>query len=235
MASDPVDDGPRDPYQQWLGRIQRVMKEQGASGWITVRATPDERNAYDNDYDYDDGMSEDEDDSGAKGGGRRRRPHTYYTPEEVDHIRCVLLTPERERAVDRAARLVLGERFGRPSHVAAPVGRQDRSAFASDVLAAYVSMESNFKKMRLWSRKFNLLFGFTLAIQQCDSWSSEKGTEEMVDGLVGLWTRLMKRGSVDLEIDDEFTRPGVEFFYRKFRDNFGSSLPNGNDPAMDLS
>ena len=42
------------PYQQWLKRILKVMKQQSASGWITVRATDDF-------YDSDDDMSVNDD------------------------------------------------------------------------------------------------------------------------------------------------------------------------------
>lgn len=186
------------------------MKDQNASGWVTVRCT-DELDLYD-----------DQGDTYSANGGKPRS----YTQEHVDFIRCVILSPEREHAVEEMTRLVLGDQYGHSTKLFNP------TQFASDVLAAFESMNANFKNKRLWGKKFNILFGFTLAIKQYDTWAddsilnAELGRmsdmlNEMIDEICIMWKKVMKRSSIELEIDDEFTRPGIECFLLKFMESVG--------------
>lgn len=182
------------------------MKEQNASGWITVRCT---------DELYDDAYQNDVDGDGS--------PSTY-THEECNYIRCIILPPEREAAVEEMAMDVLGDQYGHP------VKRIMNPSFTSNVLHAFEAMEQNFKNKRLWSKKFNILFGFTLTIQQYDSWLNINRTRDrlkvdhMINDIGLMWQRVMKHSSSDLGIDDEFTRPGIEHFLLKFMDSVGSDI-----------
>mmetsp|Transcript_8110 Transcript_8110/g.14660 ORF Transcript_8110/g.14660 Transcript_8110/m.14660 type:complete len:204 (+) Transcript_8110:236-847(+) len=195
--SEEVVDSTKNPYQQWLERIQQVMKEHSSSGWVTVRCT-DEIEKIDNDNDAY--------------GNEMEGKSLAYTQEEVEWIRCVLLPPERELALEEMTQLILGDQYGHSS------------SFADNVLAAFEMMNGDFKNKRMWSRKLNILFGFTLAIQQYDSWMEHNEGGRM-DGMINeigtMWNRVLKRSNSDLAIDDEFSRPGIECFLLKFQDNVG--------------
>lgn len=201
----------RNPYQQWLERIQLVMKDQDASGWITVRCT-DEMDLYDDTYNSDDEMS----------GSESSSSSTTYTQKEVDWIRCIILPPDRERAIEEMTELILGDQYDGHS-----LPMFNPSSFASNVLSAFEVMETNFKNKRLWSKKLNILLGFTVVLQQYDSWmdglynSDRRRLDGMITEIFTMWSRVMKKSSVDLGIDDEFTRPGIEYFLIKFKDSVG--------------
>mmetsp|Transcript_8293 Transcript_8293/g.14439 ORF Transcript_8293/g.14439 Transcript_8293/m.14439 type:complete len:216 (-) Transcript_8293:186-833(-) len=198
----------KNPYQQWLFRIQQVMKEQNASGWVTVRCT-DELELYDDAYGYDENL--------------------FYTQEEVDWIRCVLLPPEREAFFEEMTRLVLGRNEPIIGHISLDAFR--RPVPPANILEAFDVMTAEFKNKRMWSKKLNILFGFTLAIQQYDSWmmelnnhnngSSRSRMKEMIHEIGNMWNRVLKRSSADLGIDDEFSRPGIECFLHKFQESVG--------------
>ena len=176
------------PYQQWLKRILQVMKQQSASGWITVRATDDF-------YDSDDDMSDDEC-VGEK-----------VTQQEVNYIRCIIMTPEREKAVDEMTQLLLGSNLGKKTKMICP------SKFADKVLKAFHTMQTQFKNYRYWSKKLNILLGFTIAINRYDCWldcEEEGKMNEMVTGLFDMWKKIMHRSEDDLDIDSTFTRPGLD-------------------------
>eukprot|EP00578_Thalassiosira_sp_NH16_P029574 CAMPEP_0181092790 /NCGR_PEP_ID=MMETSP1071-20121207/9100_1 /TAXON_ID=35127 /ORGANISM="Thalassiosira sp., Strain NH16" /LENGTH=195 /DNA_ID=CAMNT_0023174981 /DNA_START=181 /DNA_END=768 /DNA_ORIENTATION=+ len=187
----------KNPYQHWLERIQVVMKEQNASGWVTVRCTG-ELELHDDTYSDDEYSGE----------------SPTYTQQHVDFIRCVILPPERERAVEEMTQLVLGDQYGQSIKMFHP------SSFASEVLSAFESMKAKFKNKRMWSKKFNILFGFTLVIKQYNSWvetiSAGGMMDEMIDEISTMWAKVMKRSSAELEIDDEFSRPGIGCFLLKF-------------------
>lgn len=189
------------PYQQWVDRIQRVMKQENATGWITIRGTDD--------WDFYDDNSSDEEYDGES---------SPYTTKEVNHIRAILLSPERERAVDKMTKLIIGVQYSSTVKVLEPC------SFASHVLSTFRLMETEFKNYRLWSKKFDILFGYTSAIARYDAWldgNDDGQMNDMVNDIFDMWERVMKRSSSDLGIDDEFSRPGVECFLRKFEDNVG--------------
>lgn len=184
------------------------MKKQNASGWITVRCT-DELELNDDTY------SDDEADNNGV-------PSSTYTQQEVDYIRCVILSPERERAVEEMTQLILGDQ-----HDENNLKLFHPSYSFADVLSAFDTMNKEFKNKRLWSKKFNILFGFTLAIKIYDSWVDNNDgieTDDMIDEIGTMWKKVMKRSSADLEIDDEFTRPGIIILVQKFMEyyNVGS-------------
>jgi len=178
------------PYQQWLKRILRVMKQQSASGWITVRATDDF-------YDSDDDMS---DDDGELVGEK-------VTQQEVNYIRCIIMTPEREKAIDEMTQLILGSNLGKKTKMICP------SKFADKVLKAFHAMQTQFKNYRYWSKKLNILLGFTIAINRYDCWldcEQEGKMDDMVSGLFDMWKKILHRSEDDLGIDSSFTRPGLD-------------------------
>lgn len=188
----------KNPYQRWMQDIQRVMKEQQADGWITVRCT-------------DDPDLHDEDDSDSDCGDYP----SAYTQREVDWIRCVIMPAERVKSVEEMTRLVLGEHYGQSQKLMNPV------TFATHVLSVFEEMNGNFKRLRTWSKKLNLLFGFTIAVRQYDSWLDDNlggRMDDMITELGTSWKRVIKRSSADLGIDDEFTRPGLECLLDKFFD-----------------
>lgn len=158
-------------------------------------------------FDYDD-MSIDSDDEDMS-------VSAPFKTWEVEYIRVVLMPPARERAVEKMKKCVLGSK--------AKQLLVDPIALANRVLSAFATMESEFKKKRLWSKKLNLLFGFTLAIQKYDAWvevNVEGQMNGMLDTLVEHWERTMNRSAADLGIDEEFTLPALTYFLRQFQDKF---------------
>lgn len=166
------------------------MKQQSASGWITVRATDDF-------YDSDDDMS---DDDGELVGEK-------VTQQEVNYIRCIIMTPEREKAIDEMTQLILGSNLGKKTKMICP------SKFADKVLKAFHAMQTQFKNYRYWSKKLNILLGFTIAINRYDCWldcEQEGKMDDMVSGLFDMWKKILHRSEDDLGIDSSFTRPGLD-------------------------
>ena len=166
------------------------MKHQSASGWITVRAT-------DGFYDSDDDDMSDDECIGEK-----------VTQQEVNYIRCIIMTPEREKAVDEMTQLLLGSNLGKKTKMICP------SKFADRVLKAFHTMQTQFKNYRYWSKKLNVLLGFTIAINRYDCWldceEQGKRMDDMVSGLFDMWKKIMHRSASDLGIDSSFTRPGLD-------------------------
>lgn len=169
------------------------MKGQDATGWICVRTTTE----------FED--SDDEDDT----------HNGQYTQQEVNHIRCLIIPPAREKSVEDMTKLLLGKSYGNRN------GKQvfNPEWFSSSVLSAFDVMVTSFKQKRSWPKKFNILFGFTLAIYRYDCWLDAKAEkmEKMVNELSAMWKKVLIR-SAELEIDDEFTRPGLVCFLFKFFD-----------------
>ena len=169
------------PYQQWLQRITLIMKKQNATGWITLRGTDE----IDDDHDIYDSDNDEEYNS------------LVYTQREVNYIRCILMTPERENAIDEMTRLIHGDGYADKQSPK----MFNPAVFSSTVLSAFESFHSTFKSKRLWSKKLNILFGFTMTINQYDSWldNNEVGKMDgMINELLALWKKVLKRSSTDL-------------------------------------
>jgi hypothetical protein len=190
------------PHDLYFEDLMAVVRRENAKGKILVRGiAPTPRGDDDDDDDDDDDEQEEHD------------PSTY-TPDQMQHLRFVIATKERADAIAQMETLLLGEQAGSSFMMFS-------TSFSYQVLATLEHLKQLLNSTKSWAQKFNLLFAFTLMIDQHDVWMHDHecgwGGEIMLKALATRWKNVLKKMDAELGIDAEYTRPGVICLLTQFK------------------
>jgi len=95
------------------------------------------------------------------------------------------------------------------------------TSYSNEVLGGFDRFKSYmYPKAKTPADKFDLLFAFTHNLWQYDVWmhDNEGDMGGMVKSLAGMWKKLLKNDDGKLNIDSQYTRPGVEEFLQQFKE-----------------
>ena len=206
----------KSPYDLAMERLQSVCDRCQGVGYSLVRGV-----ARDEDEDNED-ISED---------GVETFDPTKCSQAQVDHVRVIVITKERQECLDDMGRLILGAQFGASF-------MSFTTSFSYQVLGAWQEFTRIFQctSSRDWKRKFDLLLGFTDTLKEHDVWVHDHevgwGGELMIKELAGYWKKVLKRTDQELGIDPEYTRPGIVALLEQFRELVESVDTYGVDEPM---
>ena len=136
-----------------------------------------------------------------------------YTAEQMSTLRFVLITKKREDRMEEMRELVLGDQ-------ADCNFLMFNTSFSYDILDTFDHFKTKlYTKAKTPADKFDLLLAYTYNIGEHDVWmhDNEGGTEGMVKNLASMWKKQLKNSNETLNIDAEYTRPGVVEFLVKFK------------------
>lgn len=148
-------------------------------------------------------------------------PLGAHTAKELSHVRCVLVTPRRAHLLEEWSSLVLGDEYERPTF--------STGASTPQVLSAYESFFKSFGAAREPSAQFDLLFAFTHALSHLVKSSDDAGEEvgrherKFLRQLAKAWKQVLALDDVALDVDWQYTRPGVTALLQDFKDEVESS------------
>lgn len=199
------------PYELWCDQFKIVRERTEALGSYPIRGVP-RRSDRD---DESDGEGEDEDPK-------------KYTQEDMDHVRQIIITKERDAAMKKTRKLVLGAQ-------AEGSVMMFNTSFSYEVLDSFERFKGMHKRAKSWKAKFDLLLGFTDVLNDYDVWMHDHeggwGGEKMIAGLARMWRSALAKADADLGIDPEFTRPGIVCFLQQFKDTV-ERIDTYDDPPM---
>lgn len=137
-----------------------------------------------------------------------------YTAEQMSTLRVVLINKIRQDRLDEMRRFLLGDQ--------ADCGfLMFNTSYSNEVMWGFDQFKSRmYPKAKTPANKFDLLFAYTYNLGQHDVWmyDNEGGMGGVVKSLAGMWKKLLKNDDERLNIDSEYTRPGVEEFLRNFKE-----------------
>jgi hypothetical protein len=147
------------------------------------------------------------------------KPHVY-TQKEVDPVRHVLLTARRKKL------LLKKNQLGSWDNDDDYMGDTRRGDLT--ILAIPKLVKALLKKKTAGER-FDSLFALTSALNDDEGWmhsSSSTYNSEMeaaVELLGKTWKQLLSMSDADLEVDSEFTRPGIQALLKQFAGKLGGA------------
>ena len=125
-------------------------------------------------------------------------------------------------------KLILGDQYGRRLMMFG-------TSFSSQILHGFNIFKKRHKSAKSWGQKLDLLFGFTFAIYENDVWMHAHycgwGGEKMMASLARMWKNCLAKSNNELELDGEFTRPGLEEFLSSFKKEV-ENVDTYEDPPM---
>lgn len=189
----------KSPYEIEMERLQQVCDRCSGVGYSLIRGVARDLDEADEDEITD----EDEFDP------------TQCSQEQVNYVRVVIITKERQDRMEEMSKLILGGKHGQSLMMF-------DTAFSYDVLNAWNAFTVRFHEAQDWQEKFDLLLGFTDTLKEHDVWMNDHevgwGGEKMVEQLAKSWKLTLERDNDQLGIDSEYTRPGVVALLEQFKE-----------------
>ena len=155
----------------------------------------------------EDSDSDDEDDE------EKEVDKSKYTAEQMSTLRYVFITQKREDKLNEMKEYVLGDQ-------ATHSVMMFNTSFSYDILDGFNHYKSSgWKKLKTPADKFDSLFAYTYMLKNYDVWlnDNEGGMEDITKGLASMWKRLLKNDDDKLDIDAEYTRPGIVQLLNDFK------------------
>lgn len=136
-----------------------------------------------------------------------------FTNEKISRLRHIIITKRRENLLNKMKNVILFNQ-GKDSDIL-----MFNTSFGNYI--KFIIPREIKKAMRKdLPEKFDYLFAFTKTISEYDYWMNDhEETRELRKGLNLLgasWKRLLLNSNESLQIDAEFTRPGVEALLQNF-------------------
>jgi hypothetical protein len=130
-----------------------------------------------------------------------------YTEEELTRLRYVIVTDRREKTLEQYSNLVLGEQ--------AEGGLlMFDSSFSADIFKKIPPEIKKILKKKSPAEKFDELYGLTKALLNYNVWMFDyedaDALKSLAKQLASAWKGLLALSDKELDIDPEFTRPGIE-------------------------
>ena len=212
----------KSPYDIEMERLQQICDRCSGVGYSLIRGvaretkpTPDVPLVDDDDD--DDGEIDDEFDP------------SECSQEQVNHVRVIIITKERQDRMEEMSKLILGEQHGQSLMTFS-------TSFSYRVIKAWNAFTVRFQEAVDWQEKFDLLLGFTDTLKEHDVWMNDHevgwGGEKMVEQLAKSWKLMLERSNDELGIDSEYTRPGVVALLEQFKEAIELVDPMGLEERM---
>lgn len=207
----------KSPYDIAMEHLQLICDRCSGVGYSLIRGVARGTKQNDDEDDDDDEIADDDD-----------FDPTECSQEQVDHVRVIIITKERQDRMEEMSKLILGEQHGQDFMTF-------NTSFSNRVISAWNAFTVRFQQALEWQEKFDLLLGFTDTLKEHDFWMNDHevgwGGEKMVEQLGRSWKLMLERGNDELGIDSEYTRPGVVALLEQFKEAIESveSL-NPHDP-----
>lgn len=200
----------KSPYQFEMERLQQVCDRCRGVGYSLIRGVARDSNVEED---------ADEDDFDP----------TQCSQEQVDHVRVIVITTERQDRMEEMSKLILGEQHGQEL-------MSFSTSFSYQVINAWNAFTVRFQEAEDWEEKFDLLLGFTDTLKEHDVWMHDHevgwGGEKMVRQLALSWRLVLRRSDEELGIDPEYTRPGIVALLEQFKDAAESVEAHGGEEPM---
>jgi hypothetical protein len=189
---------PTNPHAAYFSKLEAVAHRYGPeTGHILIRGIS-------TGSDDSDGEEEDEDDEDT----------SKYTAEQMSTLRVVLIDKKRQGRLDEMRRFLLGDQADRGFMMF-------NTSYTNEVKWGFNEFKwRKYPRARTPADKFDLLFAYTYNLGQYDDWmhDNEGDMGGMVKSLAGMWKKLLKNDDERLNIDSEYSRPGVEEFLRNMKE-----------------
>jgi hypothetical protein len=136
-----------------------------------------------------------------------------YTEADMEKLRFILFTARRKQYLDDMDKLILGDQHGDSVQMFT-------TSFSYHVFSVVPREITKIHNKSSLPDKFDHLLGLTKAIKGNDVWMHDyedgETLKRMLSALGRLWKSVLTHSNEDLEIDAEFTRPGVEAMLKDF-------------------
>lgn len=131
----------------------------------------------------------------------------------MNKLRYILYTPRRKQYLDEMDRLILGDQADDPIQMF-------NTSFSYHVFAVVPREVAKIQRKTSLTDKFDHLLGLTKAVAGNDVWMNDyedfDALKSMLSALGRCWKSVLAHSNEELEIDAEFTRPGVETMLKEF-------------------
>lgn len=173
----------------YLERLGETIERCSAVGCVMI-AGANEDEEFDSDSDVDD-----------------------YTGEEIDRLRHVVVTKNREKEIDKCEK-----KYGHTMW-----NTHTGNVVIMSLKKSINAYERKYKKSLL--DKFDAFFALTYVLNQFDPWIYDnelygegEECEDAIASLAKAWKKMLSHSDDELGIDSDFTRPGVECLLDRFKD-----------------
>jgi len=184
------------PYEIWEEKFNKFMKAKKFLGSILVKGI--ERDEDDDDEEEEEEVEEDT---------------SKYTKEQMDSLRHIMVTKNREKQLNAMRKLVLGDQ-------ANDWLLTFNTAFSYHIRDSLHTLRRKLTRAKTPAAKFDILFAYTHQVKEHNIWmhDNEGDMDTFTKGLAIIWKRLLKNSDKDLGIDSEYTKPGIMAMLEKFRE-----------------
>jgi len=184
------------PYEIWEDKFNKFMKANEFLGSILVKGI--ERDENDDDDEEDEEAEEDT---------------SKYTKEQMDSLRHIMVTKNREKQLNAMRKLVLGDQANEYCLFF-------NTSFSYHIRDSLKTLRGKLTRAKTPSAKFDILFAYTHQVKEHNVWmhDNEGDMDTYTKGLATIWKRLLKNSDKDLGIDTEHTKPGIMAMLEKFRE-----------------
>jgi len=184
------------PYDIWNDQFNNYMEVNGFLGSILIKGIEKDEN-----HETDEEGEEEEEDT------------SKYTKEQMESLRFIMVTKNREKQLDIMRKLVLG-------HQANDSFLMFNTSFSYRILYSLNTLRRKLARAKSPSAKFDMLFAYTNQVKEHNYWmhDNEGGMNVFTRGLALIWKRLLKNSDQDLGIDTEYTKPAIMAMLEKFRE-----------------
>jgi hypothetical protein len=135
-----------------------------------------------------------------------------FTEEQMNSLRFVMITKNREAQIEAMERLVLGDQYDSPFMAFS-------TRYSYHVLDTWGTVKSRLSRMSP-DKKFDALFAYTSTLLDYDVWmhDNEGDMGTLVKGLAAVWRNLLKKNDEEIGWDLEYTKPGVYALLGQFQE-----------------
>jgi len=136
-----------------------------------------------------------------------------YTMEQMNSLRFVMLTKNRDEQLEKMRKLILGDQADHSC-------KMFNTSFSYNVMDSWEYVKRSVLPRKSPAQKLDSLLAFTVTIQQYNVWmhDNEGGMGVMAKGLAAAWKRLIQQNSDEqLGWDTQYTKPGVMELLKQFQ------------------
>jgi uncharacterized FlaG/YvyC family protein len=192
------------PKSLYFEALNAMITARGATGKILIRGISDE--------DSEDSEEEEEQEKESE------KKNTRHTTEQISTLRFVIITASGEKSINSAMNMVTDDQLGSGIMMF-------NTSSGNNVIAEIPNDINKAMRKKKVPLRFDALFGLTLALKTYDCWLYDNemwGEGEELDRalrkLGKAWKKLLSCSNDELEIDGEYTRPGVECLLEQFEE-----------------
>lgn len=184
------------PKDAYFARLDKALEEHNGKGSMLIMGI--QRDSEDSED------SEDEDET------------TEYTAEQIAALRHIIINDSRAKAIEA------GHSFASCGQSEGGFCMFNTSSGNQVIFGIPGEIKKALKKPTV-AGQFDALFGLTHGLKEYDCWMHDneywepgEELEKAIKKLAKAWKDTLKKGDLELGIDSEFTRPGIESLLEQF-------------------